>query len=604
MTDEQKKFWIPLALIALATLAVYVNTFGHGFVWDDTQIIVENPMLRSLRNIPRLLFMEDRFAEASSGYYRPVTYLSFALDHALWGLNALGYNLSNLLLHMAAAMVFYRLLLAIFARENLALVAALLFALHPVAGETVNFHAGGRNTLLCACFALSAFLFHIGRKQWPALAFFTLAIFSKEFALLLPVVLFSYDRFLRREARSWTSYLPYLLSIAGYLTCRSLVVEKANPISLSGLSDRLLTIPRIAVHYLFNMVLPVDLKTIYDVGPTSAAAALGYAALLAAAVVPCVLFRKRAEVAASYLWFFLFLLPVSNLIPLGSAQMADRYVYFSLMGFCLGAAFLICQANRKTVLVIAAAICSCFAAVDVQRNHYWQDDGTFFTRATQDSPELVVGYLNLGVHYFNTGDLVNAEKYLSLAYAKNSKVSKTVHTLLSVYWETGNLGKAAGLMTRAMEANPADPEPYIMLHRIYRRSGDQALAESYHARAVALFPQVEEMMTARAATLCKEGEQLVAEKQGVSAQRKFQAALLMNAGFVPALIDLGSLAAEKGDLPRAVDYFAQAASLAPSNPMAHYNLAVAYGLLGRKPEADSEMKRYQELEKAGGVPGP
>src|SRR5208337_4519108 len=115
------------------------------------------------------------------------------------------------------ALVFYLLVAELFKKEYFAFIASLLFSLHPIANETVNFHAGGRNTLLCALFALLSAFFHIRRKFPAAPACFALAIFSKEFALLIPAVYLYYDRCLSDKKLPLKNYLPYIAIIIGYL---------------------------------------------------------------------------------------------------------------------------------------------------------------------------------------------------------------------------------------------------------------------------------------------------------------------------------------------------------------------------------------------------
>ncbi len=106
MPDFRKLLGYWPLIIALFILIVYGNTLNHGFVWDDTDIIVENPQLASLYNIPSLFLSEDRI-EGATGYYRPLTYVSFAIDRAIWGVNPVGFNMTNLLLHILAALLFY-----------------------------------------------------------------------------------------------------------------------------------------------------------------------------------------------------------------------------------------------------------------------------------------------------------------------------------------------------------------------------------------------------------------------------------------------------------------------------------------------------------------
>jgi hypothetical protein len=185
-------------LHVLLVAAVYATTVGHGFVWDDHLIIVNNPILEKPGNILRLFLSEDT-AIGFTGYYRPITYVSFALDRALWGLGPTGFKITNLILHVLVALLFYATVATVFKKERLALVAALILALHPVAGETVNFLAGGRNTLLAACFMLLSLFLYVKERPIPAVLCVILASFSKEFALLLPLVLLWYDHRLRER---------------------------------------------------------------------------------------------------------------------------------------------------------------------------------------------------------------------------------------------------------------------------------------------------------------------------------------------------------------------------------------------------------------------
>jgi protein O-mannosyl-transferase len=598
MTDVLKKLGYRYALIAVAILAVYCNTLRNGFVWDDIQIIVENPLLKNLAFLPRLLLSEDRFAEAASGYYRPITYLSFAWDRTVWGLNPLGFNLTNILLQILVALLFYRVVFALFKRENLALVAALIFALHPVAGETVNFHAGGRNTLLCASFALLSLLFHINKKLLPALLCFTLAIFSKEFALLMPVMFVIYDRFVSSERRRWFSYAAYLVPIAGYFALRSYVVAaRGNLFKTMQLGDNLLLIPRIVSTYFLNMIAPFRLKALYEVPADFSVLTIGMYSLLVLALAGVVVyFRAKKEVSFSAAWFILFLAPVSNIFPLGAAMIADRYAYFSLMGFCLLLAYCLCQLPARAVVAVTAGICVCFSVVDFTRNGLWKDDLTLFTEMAKNAPGKVLAFQNLGITYYNAGDLPNAEKNLAAAFAKDDLTDKTIHTLSAIYWETGKLDKAVPLMLKSLENDPENPQPNIMLSRLYQAQGDRERAKKYHDKAAALMPKIEQMMSMRAGALCREGEKLMTEHKVKEAERKYREALMMTPDFNPALLDLGSAAAEAGNLPKAIEYFTKAATLEPLNPAGHYNLSVALELTGRQAEAREEMSKFKELD--------
>ena len=104
------------------------------------------------------------------------------------------------------------------------------------------------------------------------------------------------------------------------------------------------------------------------------------------------------------------------------------------------------------------------------------------------------------------------------------------------------------------------------------------------------------MMQQRVISVCKEGEQLMAERKPAPAERKLKEALMMQPDFVPALIDMGSLAAEKGDMAGSLEFFSKAGGLDPNNPSIHYNMSRVYELMGRMAEAKNEMTRFKELD--------
>ena len=596
MTDVRKPLIYRFVFITVLLLAVYGNTLNHGFVWDDINIIVDHPLLGSIKNIPKLFLSED-IADVSTGYYRPITYVSFALERGIWGLNPIGYDVTNLLLHILVALLLFRVTAAVFKNENLALITALLFALHPVAGETVNFHAGGRNTLLCACFTLLALLFHVRDRRLPALISFSLAIFSKEFALLSPLLFVLLDRYVTGDKKPWRRYLPYALAIACYLGLRSFAVtSRSNLWESINLADSFWIIPQIFGGYLANMALPFRLKTMYDVNTVITwGSFFCWSLLLVALPVVAFLFRKRREIAAAVTVFLLFLVPVSNILPLGITRMADRYAYFALVGFCLGLAYLLQLAGKKAAVVLTVAFCTVFACIDVQRNHYWKDEITFFSQMIKDAPEMSVGFQNLGYAYYNLQDYSNTDKYLSLAATKSEVNGRMLTGSAAIFWEMQQLDKALLALNRKIAMEPADPEAYVMASRIYAEMGNLDKSKQYRDKAAQLSPGIFEMMSQRALGACRMGEELSAQHKVKEAERYFREALSIDPGYVPALLDLGGLLAERGDTVKAMEYFSKSAKLEPKNPAVHYNLAELYEMTGKTAEARLEKQQYVAL---------
>ncbi len=594
MTDSQKHLVYRFGFIIILVAAVYGTTLNNGFVWDDTFIIVNNPMLEKLSNIPQFFLTEDTIEE-STGYYRPATYISFALDRAVWGTNPAGFHFTNLILHLVTALLFYAVTAALFKKEQLAFVAALVFALHPVAGETINFLSGGRNTLLSACFALLSLFFYIRKKQISAVASFTVAIFSKEFALLLPIMFLLYDCCLHRERIRFSSYFLYLIPTACYLTLRSIAVQKANFLSAINLSDAAMA-PFLTVRYAMNMLFPLQLKVLYDVQPGTAVWIL-CSVVLVIMVGAVIMFRKHDAVLFSATWFFLFLLPVINIIPLHTTTvMADRYAYFSLMGYALFLAALICRWNGRVMTAAAVVLCAVYVFIDVNRNGVWKNDITFFTRMTQDAPKKFAGFKNLGMTYYMKGDIPRTVINLEASDASPDITFKYLIGNAYLYWKESMLDKAEKSLLRAQELEPGKPEPYLVLMMLHEQKGNSAQAQSYRDKIKDMGLDIDTVLTARVIELCRTGETYISKRQYTDAGIYLWQALKINPDYVPALIDMGSLSAEQGKLADAIRYFSKALVLEPSNVSAHYNLAMVYQMQGRSAEAQAEMIRFKEAE--------
>ena len=596
MTDTQKNLLYRLGFIVLVILVAYGNIFNHRFVWDDIDIIVDNPLLESLKNLPTLFLREDSI-DALTGYYRPLTYVSFLIDRSIWGLNPLGFNITNLVLHIGVALALYLLLVELFRKERFALVAALIFSLHPIANETVNFHAGGRNTLLCALFALLAAFFHAKRRFPAAVACFALAILSKEFALLIPAVLLYNDRCLSDRKLALKNYAPYAAVMIGYLTMRSFAVASPNFFKQLDLVNLLLLTPKLIVAYLTNMVFPLHLQTMYDMPAVERIRQIvPYLAVIACLAAAAVFFRKKKEIVFSAGWFFLFLAPVSGILPTGITSMADRYVYFSSMGFAMALAYLICLANRKAVIAVMVLLCVCYAGIDIQRNAIWKDQLSLFNQMVKDVPQLGVGFQNLGYCYYDKGDVDNAVKNLSIAYTKNAINPKMMIGSASIFWEAKQYEKAIIVLAKKIQFEPDDPLTYIMMSRVYGEMGDTANQKVFHDKAEHLFPQVEEMMSQRVEALCAQTDELLEKHNLAGAERLMKEAQKIDPNAVPVLVDMGILSAEKGELPKSLQYLTRALSLSPNHPPVHYNLAVVYQMMGNKAQAEAEMAKFRETD--------
>jgi hypothetical protein len=175
-------------LIVLATLAAYWPVFSAGFIWDDDAYVTQNALLTAPDGLKRIWFS----AHHQSQYF-PLAFTTLRFEHALWGLNPLGYHVVNVALHGVNALLVWAML------RRLALpgawLAAAIFALHPVQVETVAWITELKNTESTFFYLLAvlAWLAFIGKSSWRlyALTFllYLLALFAKTTACTMPAVM-------------------------------------------------------------------------------------------------------------------------------------------------------------------------------------------------------------------------------------------------------------------------------------------------------------------------------------------------------------------------------------------------------------------------------
>ena len=204
--------WLAVGLIIILGLIAYANSFSNPFMWDDENLIVTNPYIKNIQLVKNLFTKDLAFGTQFSNFYRPLQSLSFELDYYLWGLNPFGFHLTNLLLHIACALVIYFLFCLIFpAAKSIGLITALLFLVHPIQTEAVTY-ISGRADPQASLFMLLSIFFYIKHslktrpKNRPYLlasvVCFILALLSKETALILPLLILLFELCFLRDS-SW-----------------------------------------------------------------------------------------------------------------------------------------------------------------------------------------------------------------------------------------------------------------------------------------------------------------------------------------------------------------------------------------------------------------
>ena len=331
--------FLPYALLLSVTFALYATTLYFHFAWDDFAYIERNYRIQGF-SLPRLWAI---WTTIYLGHYAPIHHTFLAALHSFSGLQPMGYHLGQLLFHASCVCLLYFILKKLEA-PRVALLASLLFAVHPANVETVAWISETKSTLAFLFFLLS-FWFFIrlrDRERWPdgvwCTLFFLLSLLAKINTIVAPAIFLLYDYkrgFSFREGRLWSLGWFFLISavfvaihLASFYGSRDIPEGTAY---YGGLGVHLQNIPRLVLYYIGMVIFPHPLSAwqmfrIYE--EFNWAIGVGWIALLA---IAWLLSRSNRHTHFWGLWFLIFLLPVLQIFPFG-IWVADRYLYIPAIG--------------------------------------------------------------------------------------------------------------------------------------------------------------------------------------------------------------------------------------------------------------------------------
>ena len=498
-------------LLAVVTL-VYANSLWNQFTWDDELYITTNPQVTQFSW--RALLAPNRVTNV----FRPFTFVTFAFNWALGGAHPFAFHLVNLSLHAAVTLLLYFLLCALLEEvahgKTIALVAATLFAVHPIHTEAVT-SIVGRPELLAAGFLLAAWILHLRDRQIPALLCFSLALLSKESAAaFLPlVVVGDYARGKWKPPLRYASiagltalYLGVLWKVQGGRFGQPGIALLDNPLGSLSAKWRILNALRVAWKYLALQLYPAVLSCDYSFKQIpmykdwrhTLPAALG-AAVVLAAWLWAVKHRKSEWVLAGGIYLAAFATTANILIPTGTI-LGERLAYLPSAGFCLLLAiawtwaFNVRPQSREQTMVVAllVLVVAALGARTVIRNRDWKDNPTLFAAAVRASPNSAKAHLNLASAYRNEQrlDLAQGEFETVLRIYPNHPDALASYGL--VEFQLGNYTDAERMMKQALYTSKRDNPNYdsmaVNLAALWMQTGDNFDAVDLLNREIAESP--------------------------------------------------------------------------------------------------------------------
>lgn len=556
--------WAALALIVLAILATFSVVYSATFTnWDDTLNVVNNPHLKPPTTDGLAFF----WLHAYQHEYIPLPYtIWWVLVHfRVAGPNGHGnfldprlFHAINLLLHIGAALIVFRLLRLLTGRQWPACAGALLFALHPLQTEPVAWVTGLKD-VLCGLFSMAALWEYVlfaktdgnptelrstppvRRRLMPrqghyllALLALLAALFSKPSAVTLPLVALAIDRLLL--GRPWKqiaiSLIPFC-ALSAVFAVVTLQIQSGAAFDAGPLWSRPLVAGDALAFYISKLLLPIGLCAVYphSVGKVLASPMLWAAWLVPAALIilAWVLRRRAPWLAASVFILIAALLPVLGLVPFEyerDSTVADRYMYVAMLGPSLALAFGLARLEARQSAVAlrwVAAVCiaalASLAVLSSVQARTWHDSRSLFARVVEIDPDNIVAIGNLASDEMDHGNLQAAEHDArhALDVAPNAIVNRLL--LAQILLREGRKDEAAGEFFKVYQLDKRNVVALTYLSLDLERRGRLKDALTICSGALQLDPQYPDAHRAMAILLARAGQKSQALQQAAEAVR-------------------------------------------------------------------------------------
>jgi protein O-mannosyl-transferase len=585
MTNEfirKYSHMVAICLIVILTSAMFFPSLWNNFVnYDDTGLL-ENHGWRGW-GLNNILWWFTNFIK---GDFKPLGWASYAADYTFWGLNPLGYHLTNILLHVLNALCLYFLLLILTGEKTAPwkiCIAVLFFSLHPLRVESVSWITA-RKDVLCGLFYLISLLaylryvqslkgqYHLRTKiTWWYYGFSLLcALFaglSKPIAVSLPVVLLLFDiyffkRYQVHPKKVICEKIPYLFCAIILIPLAVIGQKKMSAItsySQMGLESRFILSVKSYIFYIWKTIYPFDLHSVYSYGNPPFNKSIFedsfFLVMLIMTTVSCFyLVRKGINwPLLSWAWYLLILFPVSGFFRTGIVSVADRFTYLPSIGFSIAIAFTLSTMKKKVIPIIRLLcylILLGISLLTIKQIHYWKDSSALWNRTLLFDSRSHLAHNNLGIVLFNRGE---------------------IHKALEHYKE-------------ALQIKPDYVQAYTNLGMALDSLGRISEAIFSYKEALKINPSNEIILCNLASTLCNQGESEEAIKY-------YSRALQTNPESIEAHLGISEVLIHQDKLDEAIAHMYFAHQLEPDNYQVRNNLGVILARQGKYGEAINYFKK-------------
>lgn len=563
-----------------------------GFIWDDDTILTENKLIKANDGLYRLWCTTEPLD------YFPLTYTALWLEWRLWGMNALGYHVVNVLLHALSAVFIWLVLHRL--KVPGACLASLIFAIHPVNVESVAWITERKNVLPMVFYMLSILLFlkfESNERLWLyglSLGSFLLALLSKTSVVMLPFILLSCawwqrGRIVRKDLLRSVPFLS-LSGILGLVTIwfqyKRVIISEI--VRTDSFLSRLAGAAWAIWFYIYKAIIPYKLTFVYPRWQIDKSSIVSFLPVLLLVGLLILFLRYQRRWGRAFLfgvgYFIVTLFPVLgffNIYFMKYSLVADHWQYTSIIGII---ALLVglgsyaynswWKAPRQLAIIVVFILIGLLSLQTWRQCHIYKDSETLWRDTISKNPDAYLAHLNLGVLLAHQGNFKEAMRHYSEALRIKPNNAKA-HINLGVALERqSKLEEAISHYSKALVIKPNYAEAHYNLGVALGRQGNFTEAMHHYSKALRLKPNHAEAHNNLGNALARQGRL-------EEAMSHFSEALKIKPEYAEAHYNLGVALVRQGNFKDAINHFSEALKIKPDFKEANYNLELSLKLIGK-----------------------
>jgi tetratricopeptide (TPR) repeat protein len=621
--DLDRHSILMLAAILVATLVVYLPSFGNKFVnWDDYGYVVDNLAIRDLSFSSAVrLFTKLEFM----GNYHPITMLTYAIEYTFFEGDPTGYHVTNVLLHLVNTALVFWFVRLLGGRNDVALIVGLLFGIHPMHVESVSW-ISERKDLLYTVFFLGSLISYLAwrrntsRRMYAlAIGLFVCALLSKAMAVSLVVVLFLLDVLDGRQfsRRTILEKLPFagLALVAGVVALFAQHAAMAiHGFEQYTIGERVVLANYALASYVSKLIVPVNLSAFYPFpakvnGAIPAAFWLYPAGMIAATAGVAYSLRTTKRILFGVGFFVATIALVLQVLQVGGAMMADRYSYVPSIGFFYLCAIglvnvwerLSASGARWLMLAALGGYCGWLSVRTWEQSYTWRDSFSLWDTVLEQYPWITFARENRAQAYSLVGRYDEGLQDYNFILEHDPTNARAYHSRGVLFFHQGKFPEALADLNRAIDLKLDNAESFTNRGAVYAGMGNFEAAMADFNKAIELEPDRVDAYNNRGAEYAKRGmfeaaisdfdRALALNPRSPDAARNRELALTnMRAQQGPKqdqapsaeyYLARGMQYGQSGNLQSAVADLSKAIELEPSYAEAYNNRGIAYAMLGR-----------------------